>query len=412
MLDINYIRQNIEKVQTSIKARKSEVSLDDLLKLDDERRSLILKVDSLRSKKNTAAKAKDIQAGTKVKAELEALEKQLTGIEEHFQDLMLRLPNVLSDEVPVGDEHQNKVIRQNGQTPKFDFTPKDHLELGRSLGIIDTERGVKVSGYRGYFLTGQGAMLQLAVLNFALDQLVEKGYELIIPPVIDRKFALEGSGQFPWHQEETYKIEEEEMYLAGTSEVPVMAMYSDEILSEKDLPKKFVALSPCFRTEIGSYGKDTKGLYRVHEFYKVEQIVLAPASLEQTTDLFSEMQQNAEEIVQALGLPYQVVVLSSEDMGQKSYLTYDLETWIPARNSYGETHSNSILLDFQTRRLKIRYKDKDGTIKYAYSLNNTAIASPRILIPLLENFQLEDGSVKIPEVLVPYTNFSQIKPKS
>jgi seryl-tRNA synthetase len=223
--------------------------------------------------------------------------------------------------------------------------------------------------------------------------------------------AFEGTGWFPWGEEETFKIEKEDLYLAGTAEVPVTALHAGETLELKDLPKKYVAFSPCFRTEVGSYGKDTKGLYRLHEFYKVEQVILCEADEQESLSFFEEIEGNAEEILQELGLPYQVVVLSSEDMGKKPALAYDIETWMPSRESYGETHSNSILLDFQTRRLKIRYKDKNGQVKFCHSLNNTAIATPRILIPLLENNQQEDGSVKIPEVLQKYTGFSEIKPK-
>ena len=422
MLDINYIRENLEKVKHSILARKADVDLEELLQLDDERRKLIAEVDGLRAKRNKqslkfledknyeAAKSRDVEAGKKIKGELDGLEKELEGIEKKWQELMLRVPNILLDEVPIGSPTENKIIRKNGEPPKFPFKPKDHIELGKSLDIIDNERGVKVSGFRGYFLKNEGAILQLSVLNYALDHLVSKGYQLVIPPVVVRGFALEGSGQFPWGEDDTYKVGEDE-YLVGTGEVPLMALHADETFIASELPKKYVAFSPCFRTEVGSYGKDTKGLYRVHEFYKVEQVVLCENDEQQSLGFFEELQENSEEILQELGLPYQVVVLSSEDMGKKAAMTYDIETWMPSRENYGETHSNSIVLDFQTRRLKIRYKDKDGNVRFCHALNNTAIASPRILIAILENFQTEDGSIKIPEVLQKYTNFSEIKPK-
>lgn len=413
MLDINFIRENTELVRRSITNRKANVDLDKLLSLDEERRKLIVEVDSLRAKRNEAAKKKDIEAGKQIKEELETLEKKLDNLEIEWNNLMLQVPNVLFPEVPVGDASLSKVIRKQGEPPKFNFIPKDHIELGKLLDIIDFERGVKVSGFRGYFLKGDGAMLQLAILNYALDYLVAKGYELVVPPAVVRGFSMFGSGQFPWLQEETYKIaNDEDTYLSGTSEVSLMAMYADEVLNINDLPKKMVGISPCFRTEIGSYGKDTKGLYRVHEFYKVEQVVICEADEGQSLGFFEEMQQNAEELLDELGLPYQVVILSSEDMGKKAAITYDIETWMPGKEGYGETHSNSLILDFQTRRLKIRYKDKDGQIKFAHALNNTAIASPRILIPILENFQQADRSVKIPEVLQKYTNFSEIRPKT
>ncbi len=411
MLDINFIRENLEKVKKSVQDRKADVDLQKLLDIDDQRKKLISQVDELRSKRNQAAVTKNIKLGTEVKNELSSLEKQLDKVEKDWQEMMLLVPNIMLEGVPIGDASQNKIIRKQGEPTKFSFTPKDHLELGKILDIIDVERGVKVSGFRGYFLKNEGAALQMAVLNFALDHLRQKGYQMIIPPVINKKMAFEGTGWFPWGEEETFKIENEDLYLAGTAEVPVTALHAGEIFELKDLPKKYVAFSPCFRTEVGSYGKDTKGLFRLHEFYKVEQVVICEADEQESLSFFEEIEGNAEEILQELGLPYQVVVLSSEDMGKKPALAYDIETWMPSRESYGETHSNSILLDFQTRRLKIRYKTKDGSVKFCHSLNNTAIATPRILIPLLENFQQEDGSVKIPEVLQKYTGFSEIKPK-
>ncbi|MBI2596811.1 serine--tRNA ligase [Candidatus Daviesbacteria bacterium] len=410
MLDINFIRDNLEKVKQSILDRKANVDLEKLLKIDGQRRYLIQKVDALRAKRNEAAKAKDIETGKKIKGELAGLEKQLHEIENEWSNLMLKVPNILLDEVPRGDAAQNKILRKEGEPPKFSFTPKDHISLGKLLDIIDFDRGVKVGGFRGYFLKNEGARLHWAVLNFALDHLVQKGFQPIVPPVINRRFALVGGGQFPWGEEDTYKLGDED-YLVGTAEIPLMAFHADETFNLSDLPKKYVGLSACFRTEIGSYGKDTKGLYRVHEFYKVEQVVLCEANEQESLGFFEELQDNSEDILQSLGLPYQVVCLSSEDMGKKAVITYDIETWMPSRNGHGETHSNSAVFDFQTRRLKIKYKDKDGSYKFCHALNNTAIASPRILIAILENFQQEDGSVKIPEVLQKYTNFSEIKPK-
>jgi len=408
MLDINFIRENVEKVKQSVVDRKADVDLDRLLNLDSQRRDLIQKVDSLRARRNEAARKRDKGEGERVKKELQDLARVLGEVEKEWNELMLQVPNILLDEVPRGDVTQNKVIRQEGEVPKFSFAPKDHIELGKLLDVIDFERGVKVGGFRGYFLKNEGAKLHLAVLNFAFDHLVQKGFIPVVPPVINRRFALIGGGQFPWGEEDTYKIGDED-YLVGTSEIPLMALHAEETFDLKELPKKYVGISACFRTEIGSYGKDTKGLYRVHEFYKVEQVVLCEADDQESLGFFEELQDNSEDILQEIGLPYQVVCLSSEDMGKKAALTYDIETWMPARFGYGETHSNSAVYDFQTRRLKIKYRDKDGKIKFCHALNNTAIASPRILIAILENFQQEDGSVKIPEVLQKYTGFSIIK---
>ncbi|MDO8573682.1 MAG: serine--tRNA ligase [Candidatus Daviesbacteria bacterium] len=410
MLDINFIRENIDQVKKAVEARKSGVDLDKLLSLDSERKELITKVDDLRAKRNEAARTRDKGEGVRIKLELKNLEKQLSEAKKKYNDLMLLVPNILMPDVPIGDATKNKIIRKEGELPKFSFKVKDHIELGKLLNIIDFERGVKVGGFRGYFLKNEGAKLQWAVLNFALDHLVQKGFAPVVPPIINRRFALIGSGQFPWGEEDIYKVGEED-YLVGTSEIPLMAMHADETFELKDLPKKYVGMSACFRTEIGSYGKDTKGLFRVHEFYKVEQVILSEADEQESLGFFEDLQDNSEDILRGLGLPYQVVCLSSEDMGKKAAMTYDIETWMPGRGSYGETHSNSICLDFQTRRLKIKYKDKDGQVKFCHALNNTAIASPRIIIALLENFQTEDGSVKIPEVLQKYTGFSEIRSK-
>lgn len=416
MLDIKYIRENLDKVKKSAEAKKADVNLAKILELDDKRREFIKRIDEKRAERNASSKKKPDQFQLEhlqhLKQEIEGLEPRLKEVENELEKLMLSVPNILLDEVPIGDVSANKIIRKEGKPPKFSFKPRDHIELGKLLDIIDFERGVKLSGFRGYFLKNEGARVQLAVLNYALDHLISKGYQLIIPPVINRGFAFEGSGQFPWGEEETYKIaNDKDTYLSGTAEVPLMAMHSDEILDLKELPKKYVGFSACFRTEVGSYGKDTKGLYRVHEFYKVEQVILCEADEQKSLGFFEELQKNSEEILQEFGLPYQVVCLSSQDMNKKFVMTYDIETWMPSRESFGETHSNSIAFDFQTRRLKIRYKDKDGQVRFCHALNNTAIASPRILIALLENFQQTDGSVKIPKALQRYTGFSEIKPK-
>ncbi|OGE33705.1 serine--tRNA ligase [Candidatus Daviesbacteria bacterium RIFCSPHIGHO2_02_FULL_36_13] len=414
MLDINYIRENKERVKKSIEARKAQVDLDKILELDDKRRDLIKKVDEKRAVRNAFPKEKPDQSQLehmqKLKQEIDELEPQLKEIEEEYEKLMYQVPNILMDEVPIGDVSSNKIIKTEGEPAKFSFKVRDHIELGKMLDIIDFDRGVKVGGYRSYYLKNEGARLHWAILNFALDYVSQKGFQVVVPPIVNKGFALLGGGQFPWGEEDTYKLGDDE-YLVGTAEIPLMAMHADETFNKSDLPKKYVALTPCFRTEIGSYGKDTKGLYRVHEFYKVEQVILCEADEKESLGFFEDLLDNAEGILQELGFPYQVVCVSSQDMSKKGALQYDIETWMPGRDAYGETHSNSIVFDFQTRRLKIRYKDEEGNIKHAHALNNTAIASPRILIAILENFQQEDGSVKIPEVLQKYTGFSEITPK-
>jgi len=266
-----------------------------------------------------------------------------------------------------------------------------------------------VGGFRGYFLKNEAALLEFAILFYAFQKLVAKGYTPILAPSLVKEFTLIGNGQFPWGREEVYHLEKDEQYLAGTAEVPVTAYFSDEVLKEEDLPKKFVAFSPCFRREAGSYGKDTKGLYRLHQFNKIEQVIISKNDMSNSFALHEELLQNAEEILQDLQLPYRVLLMCTGDMGEPQVKKYDIETWMPGRHAYGETMSNSVMGDFQARRLNIRYRQKDGSMRYAHTLNNTAIASPRILIPVLENYQQADGSIKIPEVLQSLVGKSEIK---
>jgi seryl-tRNA synthetase len=260
-------------------------------------------------------------------------------------------------------------------------------------------------------LKNEAALLQFALLYYVFNKLVKKGYAPIIAPAIVKGFTLFGSGQFPWGEQDVYKLNDEDVYLAGTAEQPVTAYFSKEILEEKDLPKKFVAFSPCFRREAGAYGKDTKGLYRLHEFWKVEQVIIARNDLKEAKKLHEELQNNCQEILHDLTIPYRVMLMCSGEMGEPQIKKYDTESWMPSRGSYGETMSNSIMGDFQTRRLNIRYKKNDGRVEYCYSLNNTALASPRILIAILENYQQKDGSIIVPEVLRPLVGFKKITPK-
>ncbi|PIZ67052.1 serine--tRNA ligase, partial [Candidatus Roizmanbacteria bacterium CG_4_10_14_0_2_um_filter_33_96] len=319
------------------------------------------------------------------------------------------VPNIPLPEVPVGkDESGNVEVKKWGKIPKFDFELKSHLDLGLSLDLFDLERGSKVSGFRGYFLKNQAAQLQFAILFYVFQKLVKKGYTPIIAPSIVKGFTLFGSGQFPWGEQEVYKLNDEDAYLAGTAEVPVTSYFSGEILNEKDLPKKFVAFSPCFRREAGSYGKDVKGLYRVHEFWKVEQVIIAKNDIEESKKLHEELQKNTEEIIEDFKIPYRRLLMCTGDMGEPQIYKYDTEVWMPYRNGYGEIASNSIMGDFQTRRLKIKYRKKDNTTEYCYSLNDTAMPSPRILIAILENYQQRDGSIEIPEVLQSLVGFKEI----
>jgi len=416
MLDINFIHQNKEKVLKAAKNKNREINLDKILDLDKKRRKLIAQSQTLREQRNKLTKNKPtketITEGKKIKQKLQAIEKELALIEKQLNNLLSFVPNIPIDEVPVGkDASFNKVIKTWGEIPKFDFKVKSHIELGTDLDIIDFERGAKVSGFRGYFLKNEGAILHLAIIFYVFQKLVKKGYTPLIAPAIVKGFALFGCGQFPWGEQDTYKLNDDNAYLAGTAEQPVTSYFSGEILKEEELPKKFVALSACFRKEAGSHGKDTKGLYRLHEFWKVEQVIIAKNNLEEAKKLHEELQRNSEEILEELKLPYRRVILSTGEMGEPQIFKYDTEVWMPYRNAYGEVMSNSIMGDFQARRLNIKYRKKDGSKEYCFTLNNTAIASPRILIAILENYQQKDGNIIIPKVLQLSTGFEEIKKK-
>lgn len=402
MLDINFIRDNLEICKTAAKNKGRDVDWDRLLALDDKRRELIGTSEILRAERNKLTR-EDAARGKSIKQELKAIEDELREVEEKFGLLMLTVPNVPDKSVPVGkDASGNVEVKKWGKVPKFDFTPKDHIKLAKSLDLIDFERGAKVGGARTYFLKNEAAQLEFAVLFYTFNKLVTKGYTPMIAPSLVRDFTLFGSGQFPWGMDDVYRLERDDVYLAGTAEVPMTAYFADEVLDEKELPKKFVAFSPCFRREAGSYGKDTRGVYRLHQFNKVEQVIIGTNDMNNSFTLLEELLANAEEILQDFKLPYRVMLMCTGDMGEPQVKKYDIETWMPGRKSYGETMSNSFMGDFQARRLKIRYKTRDGKIKFTHTLNNTAIASPRILIALLENYQQKDGSIQIPKVLQPY----------
>lgn len=404
MLSLDFIRKNKAKVVEAAKNKNRDIDIEKILTLDDKRRNLIQESQNIRQERNKLAHEKVTDEvkikGKNIKEKLKTIEEELSSIEVELNTLLSFVPNVPLDEVPVGpDATGNKEIRKWGNVPKFDFEPKSHIELGETLDLFDLVRGSKVSGFRGYFLKNEGALLQLAIMWFVFNKLVKKGYTPIIAPAVVKSLALFGCGQFPWGEQDTYKLNDEDSWLAGTAEQPVTSYFSGEILKEEDLPKKFVAFSPCFRKEAGAYGKDTKGLYRVHEFWKVEQVIIAKNDIEEAKRLHEELQKNCEEILQDLELPYRVLLMCTGDMGEPQMKKYDTETWMPSRTGYGETMSNSIMGDFQTRRLNIKYRKKDNKTEFCYSLNNTALASPRILIAILENYQQKDGSVLIPKAL-------------
>ena len=421
MLDINFIRENKELVKKTISDKGMIFDVDKLIAVANIRRDLLQQVEDLNRQKNEAAKNvhgtpsdRDIEKGKRVKEELDKKADSLRIVEEEFSNLMLYVPNIPSDDSPVGpNSDSNKEISKWGEIPKFNFKVKDHIEIGKTLDIIDLEAGVKVAGLRGYYLKNEGAKLHWAVLQYALEKITQAGFTQMIPPTLVHKKALIGSGHIPFAGDNTYKVADTEpsIFLAGTSEPSLLAYYQETTVSEDALPIKVCALTHCYRSEVGDYGKDTKGLFRVHEFDKVEQVIICKDDLQESEDYFKQMQQISESILQEFGIPYHVVATSTGDMGAGKYRMNDIESWMPGREKYRETHSNSNLTDWQARRLNLKYKTKDGNTAYCYTLNNTVIASPRILISLLENFQQQDGSVKIPEVLQKYTGFSEIKPK-
>lgn len=409
MLDIKFIRDNLELCKTAARNKNREVDWDGLLVTDEKRRVLIGKAEKLRSQRNESS-VENREKGKQIKDELKKVDEELRNIEAMFEELMLTVPNVPDASVPVGkDATGNVEMKKWGKMPEYDFTPKDHVQLAKDLDLIDFERGAKVGGSRAYFLKNEAAQMELALMWYTQSKLVAKGYTPLIAPSLAKEFTLYGVGQFPWGREEVYHLEKDDVYLAGTAEQTVTAYFADEMLSEKDLPKKFVAFSPCYRREAGSYGKDTRGAYRVHQFNKVEQVIISINDMNNSFTLHEELLANAEEILQDLELPYRVLLMCTGDMGEPQVKKYDIETWMPGRGGYGETMSNSVMGDFQARRLKIRYRLKDGSVKYCHTLNNTALASPRILVAILENYQQKDGSVKIPKVLQSFLGKEEIR---
>lgn len=422
MLDINFIRENSEKIKKAVLDKDIDMDIDQLLELDDKRRALTREVEELHRQRNAAAKNKDMTFGRKIKENLSGLDQRLREAEEEYEFLMLKVPNIPSKDSPVGpDSRSNQEIKRWGEIPRFSFQAKDHLTLGESLDIIDTKQGVKVSGFRGYYLKNEGALTHWSLLQLALDRIIGAGFNLLVPPTLVHERVLVGSGHFPFGKDNIYQIthaadakkaaeSKNPLFLAGTSEPSLLAYFMDKTINEEELPLKLCALTQCYRSEVGDYGKDTRGLFRVHEFTKVEQVVIC-GSFEQSEQLFDEIQNISERLLQDLALPYRVMNISTGDMGVGKYKMFDVEAWMPSRESFGETHSNSNLTDWQARRLNMKFKTKDGKVCHCFTLNNTVIASPRILIALFENYQQEDGSIKIPEILTPYAKLSEIKPK-
>ena len=412
MLDRRFIRDNPEAVKAAVRVKGIDLDVDELLRLDQSSRELQRALDEAQTQRKSFAREfarADEVTREKLRAEheeqdlhLRSVREQLTDVNERLQALLLRTPMVPWTGAPVGDESANVTIRTWGEQPAFDFEPKDHVELLESRDWAEFSRARKASGERAYALKGEMVLLERAMLSYALDYLIELGLMPISVPALVREEPLIGNGQFPAHREETYAIPADDLYLAGTAEVALVGLHAGEILDARALPIRYAGISPCFRREAGSAGRDVRGLLRVHQFEKVEQFVICRADDEESDQWHAELLDAAEHLLQGLGLAYQVVEISTGDMGAGKYRMNDIETWMPSLGAYRETHSCSSLHDWQARRASIRYRDTDGTVKFAYTLNNTAIATPRLLAALVENYQTADQKVQIPKVLRPY----------
>lgn len=416
MLDIKYIRENSELVKKAAKDKLIQVDIDRLLALDTELKNIQQELDLLREERNKLSsliptlapeeKKETVEHVRNLKEKIGPLEDKMATCKNEYTALMYEVPGVPFEEVPIGETDEDNVeMKQVGQIPTFDFEIKDHVQLAEELDLIDVPRAVKIAGSRSYFLKNEAVLLEMALCRYVIDKLVKKGFTPMEVPVMVKENAMYGTSYFPGGRDQAYAITEDELYLVGTSEVSMVSYHSNETFENAEqLPKMYCGYSTCFRREAGTYGKDTRGLYRVHQFTKIEQVILCEADYDKQYALHDFLLQNAEEIMQELKIPYRVVKVCTGDMGIGQVRKHDIEAWMPSRGKYSETHSCSSFNDFQTRRSNIKYKDADGNNKFAYSLNNTAIASPRILIPLLELNQNADGSVNIPEVLVPYMN--------
>lgn len=423
MLDMKFIRSHADQLQKIADQKGITVSIAAVIESDVRRLDLLQQVEALRRTRNELAQqsasmdrasseAMRIQAEARHQgAVLKGLERELRDAVQAWHELMLLVPNLASPDTPIGvSDADNVEVKRVGTAPRFDFDARDHIALGEACDLFDFARGAKVAGTRQYFLRGAGLSLHRAVQQLALDMLSDRGFTLMDVPLLAREDALTNTGFFPVGREQTYALPEDDVWLVGTGEVPLVSYYSDETVDVTE-PIKLAAVSNCFRREAGSAGRDVRGLYRVHQFAKVEQVIICRDDLDVAEAMLQELVHNSEELLEQLELPYRIVAVCTGDMGQKNYKQYDIETWMPSRDGYGETHSASSLLEFQARRSRIRYRDDEGQMRYCYTLNNTMVASPRILIPLLENHQQADGSIRIPSPLQPYMRgMTEIRP--
>jgi seryl-tRNA synthetase len=415
MLDLAFIREHPDLIRDVARRRKTAVDLDALLATDTELRVVKRRAEDLRAEQNkvnqairaagadAAAREAAIEQGRVLAAELKQLEPRERDLETHLRNLWLLVPNIPDASVPEGQgEEDNVEIKRVGEPPHFDFEPLDHVALMKGQDWLDLERAAKVSGSRSYILKGDAVFLEFALMLFALDRVARKGFIPLEVPVLAKEFAFYGNAQFPRGREQTYSLPDDDLFLVGTAEVSITGMHSGEILNGADFPIKYVGYSPCFRREAGTYGKDTKGILRVHQFAKVEQYIICKADHAESVYWHEELLANSEEIVRALELPYRVLNICTGDLGDAKVKGYDIECWMPSEGRYRETHSDSYFHDYQARRANIRYRDADGTIRFVHTLNNTALASTRTIIALVENHQQADGTVRVPKALRPF----------
>ncbi len=420
MLDIKFIRENSELVAEAARKKRITFDVKELLTADDVRLALLLEVETMRAKQNTVsdevAKTQDPVKRNELIAEMKVLketlqtkESELKEVMTAWQKLMVQVPNLPDATVPEGEsDADNQEVRTWGEKTNFAFQAKSHVEIMETLDMADFAKGVEVSGFRGYFLKNGGAELSFAIWQYAKDFWLKRGFQFMIVPSLVRKQTLLGSGYLPQGEDDLYKTQDED-YLAGTGEVGAMSYFADTVIEKSKFPIKVLAFSTCFRREAGSHSKDVKGLIRVHEFFKLEQIVLCEASHAESVKYHEEINNNTEEFIQSLGIPYHTVANCGGDLGLGQVKKYDIELWVPGEQTYREISSASYFHDFQTRRLNIRYRDDENKLKFAHSLNCTAIPTPRILVSLVENFQQADGSIIVPEVLRPYLGRDVIK---
>ncbi|MDI6603157.1 MAG: serine--tRNA ligase [Patescibacteria group bacterium] len=420
MLDIKFIRENPNKVKKGCKEKQVKVDIDKLLEVDKKRRETLQALENMRAQKNKASKE---IAKTKVEKEKkkiilqmreldrnsDRLTKNLKEIERKFNELMFQIPNLPLEDVPIGkDERDNVVLREVGEKLKFDFKPKDYLEIAEKLDLIDVKRAAKIAGTRFGYLKKEAVLLEFALINLAFDNLLKRGFIPVIPPVMMKAKMMKGMGYIEQtDREEAYYLPKDGLFLAGTAEQPIGTMHAGEIFAEEELPRRYVGFSTCFRREAGAYGKDTKGILRVHQFDKVEMFSFSkPEDSRKEHQFFLEIEEN---LMKLLKIPYRVVQICTGDLGRPTASKYDIEAWLPSENRYRETHSTSNCTDFQARRLNIRYRDKSGKLNFVHTINGTAFAIGRTLIAIIENYQQKDGSILVPEVLQKYTGFKEIK---